>query len=392
MRDLNELNQLVDGTTKLSDLARRLQTPLRAKLKADIQQGRDMASANQAVPEDATKVESTQKNVAALTAQFKQISAAALPLAQETMVLDECRANLREWRNSIHRGSMRVLELVLIRLAAIFIGIGVVVAIARFWRRATIRYVREPRRRHQLLILQRFVTGFCMVVVIIVGFASEFGSLATFAGFLTAGIAVALQTVILSVAAYFFLVGRYGVRVGDRITVSGVTGDVVDVGIVRLYLMELAGTGVNLHPTGRIVVVSNSVLFQGIPFFKQIPGTAYVWHELAVTLAQGSDYKLAETTLLEAVNTVYADYRKNIERQYASSESLMQSPFSSSSPQAHLQLAENGLDLIIRYPVEIHREAEIDSQMARKMMEVIHGNPELKTAAGSPRIRSAIRA
>jgi small-conductance mechanosensitive channel len=80
-------------------------------------------------------------------------------------------------------------------------------------------------------------------VVLIMGCVSEFNSLATFAGFVTAGIAVGLQGVLLSIAAYFFVVGRYGIRVSDRISVAGVTGDVIDIGLVRLYLMELAGTG-----------------------------------------------------------------------------------------------------------------------------------------------------
>ena len=111
-------------------------------------------------------------------------------------------------------------------------------------------------------MLRRIVIGFCMGIVFILGFVSEFSSLATFAGFITAGLAVGLQTILLSVAAYFFLVGRGGIRVGDRISVAGVTGDVVDVGLIRLYLVELAGTGVDLHPTGRIVVSSNAVLFQ----------------------------------------------------------------------------------------------------------------------------------
>jgi small-conductance mechanosensitive channel len=63
----------------------------------------------------------------------------------------------------------------------------------------------------------------------VLGFVSEFSSLATFAGFITAGIAVALQAVILSVAAYFFVIGRYGINVGDRISIAGVTGDEIDI-------------------------------------------------------------------------------------------------------------------------------------------------------------------
>ena len=105
-----------------------------------------------------------------------------------------------------------------------------VVVISELWRRATFRYVREARRRHQLLLLRHIVTGLLLAIVLALGFVSEFSSLATFAGFLTAGIAVALQTVLLSVAGYFFLIGRHGVMVGDRISVSGVTGEVIDVG------------------------------------------------------------------------------------------------------------------------------------------------------------------
>ena len=59
------------------------------------------------------------------------------------------------------------------------------------------------------------------------------------------------------------------------------------------------------------------------------------------------------------------------------------------SPQARLQLVENGLDLVVRYPVVLHRESEIDNQMARKVVEVINSDPELKAAVGSPTIRPA---
>jgi len=57
-----------------------------------------------------------------------------------------------------------------------------------------------------------------------------------------------LLVVLLSVAAYFFIVGRYGIKVGDRITISSVTGDVIDVGLVRFYMMELAGPDSTFTP------------------------------------------------------------------------------------------------------------------------------------------------
>jgi hypothetical protein len=383
--DLREINQLIDGAARVSEMARNVQSPLRIKLRATIAQGRNLA--NQPIPQDSASVEASRGKVTSLTAQFKQISSATFPLAQEIILLDECQASLRQWEVSVHRGYIHILESFLIRVSILLIGVGVVLGFSELWRKATFRYVREARRRHQLLLLRRIVTGILMAIVILLGFVSEFGSLATFAGFLTAGMAVALQTVILSIAAYFFLIGRHGVRVGDRITVSGVTGDVIDVGPIRLYLMELGGPGSDLHPTGRVVVVSNSVLFQGTPFFKQIPGTAFAWHEVAMKLERGGDYTLAEKKMLEAVNAVYSEYRDSIEQQHQALDSLVAVPLVVPSPQARLQLVENSLDLVVRYPVVLHRESEIDNRMTRKVIEVINSDPELKTALGSPTIR-----
>ena len=141
-------------------------------------------------------------------------------------------------------------------------GVCVILGLSELWRRATMRYVQDLRRRRQFLLLRRIVVGCAVALFVVLSFVTEFGSLATFAGFSAAGIAVAMQSVLLSVVAYFFLVGRWGVRVGDRVTVSGVTGEVADIGLFRLYLMELGGSGLALQPTGRIVVFPNAVFFQ----------------------------------------------------------------------------------------------------------------------------------
>jgi small-conductance mechanosensitive channel len=388
--DLRAINQLIGGASTVSAMARQVQSPLRTRLHATIEQGRGVA--NQPTPQDPASVEKTRQRMTSLTKQFKLISAATIPLAQEIILLDESQASLQQWEDSAHREYLQILRSFLLHVAVLLLGIVVVVAVSELWRRGTFRYVHEARMRHQLLLLRHIITALLLAIVLALGLVSEFSSLATFAGFVAAGIAVALQTILVSVAGYFFLIGRHGVMVGDRITVSGVTGDVIYVGLVRLYLTELAGAGSDLHPTGRVVVISNSVLFLGIPLLKQIPGTAYAWHEVVVKLERDSDYTLAESKLLEAVNSVYSQYRESIEEQHQSLKGLMTITPVVPIPQARLQLVEKGLDLVVRYPVVLHRETEIDNQMARKVVEVIHNDPELKAAVGSPTIRPAIKA
>jgi small-conductance mechanosensitive channel len=275
----------------------------------------------------------------------------------------------------------------------IALALGIVAILSEVWRKLTFRYIREPRRRRQFLLLRRFVMGFLVGIVLIMGFVSEFSSLATFAGFVTAGIAVGLQAVLLSVAAYFFVVGRYGIRVGDRISIAGVTGDVIDIGLVRLYIMELAGVGVDLDPTGRIVVFSNSVLFQaGTPLFKQFPGTEYAWHELAATLAPSGNHKLVQDKISGAVNSVYEQYRDRIERQLGGVERQTEIQLKSPKPESKLQLSDTGVEFVVRYPVDIRTASEIDDHVTRAVVELVNRDQELKNAiAGTPKIRAAIK-
>jgi small-conductance mechanosensitive channel len=391
MSDVRDIDQLVAETAQLHSTADQLDAPLRDSLKSLIQQGREIV--NQPATSDPAQIAATRQKFETLTTQFKRLTAITVPLREEMILLDECRGDLLEWRRSIETEYEGVLRSLLERVAAILVALAFVFILSEVWRRATYRYIHDTRRRRQLLLMRRFVTFFLMAVVVALGFISEFSSLATFAGFITAGIAVALQTVILSVAAYFFLIGRYGVRVGDRLSVGGVTGDVIEVGLVRLYLMELSGTGIDLYPTGRVVVFSNSVMFQAAPFFKQLPGTAYAWHEVAVTLAPEGNHTAVEQKLLETVQSVYSEYQHSIDRQHALVERLLDAQLAAPTPNAQLSFGDTGPEFTVRYPVEIPRAAEIDDKITRKLMDAIAGDAELKAAVtGSPKLRAAIRA
>jgi hypothetical protein len=294
MQTMHAIDQMADETSKMRATVEDLRKPLRDTLVDTIQRGRDLANQTQA-PAPGTTSQNTTQEFQTIITKFKELAAATMPLSQELVVLDQSRSNFLEWRKSIVTESQYELRGLLTRIFGIALALGAVFLLSEIWRRLTFRYVHEPRRRRQFLLMRRFVMGFLVGIVLIMGFVSEFSSLATFAGFVTAGIAVGLQAILLSIAAYFFVIGRYGIRVGDRISVAGVTGDVIDIGLVRLYLMELAGTGIELYPTGRVVMFSNSVLFQAAtPLFKQIPGTEYAWHEVAVSLAPGSNYKLVD--------------------------------------------------------------------------------------------------
>jgi small-conductance mechanosensitive channel len=391
MTAMHEIDGLIESTDHTREVADRLRNPLRTAIRATMQQSQQIA--NQPPVTDPQQLQTQSQTFQALTRRFKQLSDVLLPLSQEMLVLDDAKTNFDQWKDSIGRESKYVLRSVLLRVIGIVIALAVILVVSEIWRRITFRYIGEPRRRRQFLVMRRVVIGFMVVVVLTLGFVSEFSSLATFAGFITAGIAVGLQAVLLSVAAYFFIIGRYGIRVGDRISVAGVTGDVVDIGLVRLYMMELAGTGLDLYPTGRIVVFSNAVLFQaGTPLFKQIPGTEYAWHEVVVNIAPNGNHQAAQKKLVAAVDEVYEMYRQRIEAQHAMIERRVDIQVAMPKPEARLQFADTGLELLVRYPVDIRKAPDIDEEMTRKVLQLTESDAELKNAvSGTPKIRSAVK-
>ena len=385
-RKRRNLRQSIEKAQAVRALVIKLRDPLENELRTTLRQGDALTSAPDTA--DAGLLADRRKAVDELTVHFRKVSAALLPLGKQAVLLDAFTASLAEWHTTIAREFDDESGSLLVRLVVLIAAVAVILAASELWRRATFRYVQDVRRRHQFLLLRRIVVALALTVFIVFALATELGSLATFAGFITAGLAVALQNVILSVAAYFFLIGKYGVRIGDRVQISGVNGDVIDIGLVRLHLLEL---GPGAQPTGRVVVFSNAVLFQpSANFFKQLPGSSFTWHRVSLTLSPGSDYKLAETRLLKAIERVFEEYKATLEAQHRRVSQDLAFPLSELKPQSQLGLTDAGLEMIIRFPVPLESASAIDDRMTRSLLEEIEREPGLRlVGTGAPKIEDA---
>jgi len=259
-----------------------------------------------------------------------------------------------------------------VRLGIVAGILGVVFVLAEVWKRAMLRYAREPRRRYQLLLVRTIVLWTVVIAVVGLSFVSEISTFATFAGLLTAGLAVAMQSVLVSIVGYFFLIGKYGIRVGDRIQIGTVVGEVIDLGLVRMHLMELNQQG-PLGPTGRVVAFANLIVFQASGgLFKQIPGVNLSWHETTLTLPTVKDYAALKDRLLAAISAVVSNYTEEIVRQTKEIErTTASSSVTDAAPQVQMHLADGKMQALIRYPVHLQHAAEIDERVAQAVLKVI---------------------
>jgi len=390
-RNIDTIDDTIALTGSLEASADRMRAPLLGELHDIDQRGDALAKTSAG---DVEALRARKEAFRQLIERHKLISGSAIPLRKQKVLLHLYVSNLQRWRESMSRQSSLTLRHLVVRLAILSAMLIVIFAAAALWRRFTFRYVQDNRRRYVFLQARRIVLAIVVTFVVLFNFANEIGALATVMGFAAAGIAVALQNVILSLAGYFFLIGRFGIKVGDRVQVAGVMGDVIDIGLVKLTLMELGGPSSDRQPTGRVVVFSNAVVFQPSGnFFKQIPGTNFVWNDVMLTLAPDCDYRLAEKRLLEAVEEVFARYRESIQRQYIEAENSLNMSIDPLKPQARLQLTRDGLQITLRYPAETRGAVQTADEVARRLLDAIAREPRLRlVATTSANIQPALAA
>jgi small-conductance mechanosensitive channel len=380
---IHVLDGEIAATNALTQASKSLRTPMVANLKQLIQQGDNLA--NQPDSTDSSVLAQQKGQMDAMTTQFKQIAAGLLPLGKQGVLLNFYTRSLTNWRDAVNSDYREDLRGLLIRVLVLLAVVGIVIGVGEIWRRTIFRYVHDGRRRYQLLLLRRIVIWISIAIIIALAFATELSSVATFAGLLTAGVAVALQNVILSVAGYFLLIGKYGIRVGDRVQIAGVTGEVVDVGLVRLHLLELGTSGTDSQPSGRIVAFSNSIVFQPTSgLFKQIPGANFVWHEITLTFAPESEYHVVKQRIAKALDVAFSKYREYIERQSRQMEASVNSLAAIEiRPRTRVHYSATGVEAVVHFPVEPQRASEIDDQVMHELLAEIEREPKLKLAGSA---------
>jgi hypothetical protein len=375
-------------TVALQGTFARIRAPLIDQLKQLSARGDTLVT--QADTADSATLNRAHDELDSLSTQFKQASALVIPLSKEAVLLDQYRRNLANWRTAIEGQSHDALKSLAVRSLMLAVLLALIFTAAEVWGRAVVRYVQDPRRRYQHLLLRKIALWSLVVVIVGFAFASELGSLVTFAGLITAGLAVAMQSVLVSIVGYFFLIGKYGIRIGDRVQIGEVTGEVIELGLVRMYLMELGGRGM-FGPTGRVVAFANSIVFQvASGLFKQIHGVNFVWREIVLNLPPGIDFAAAKEKLVTAMGAAFKDYRDEIMRQTREIQrATSTSSGGDAQPRVQLSFSAAGVEAHILYPVYPQNAAEIDERVSQHVLEVVSALGADSKAADSKATRGA---
>lgn len=212
------------------------------------------------------------------------------------------------------------------------------------------------------------------------------GGLTTYLGILSAGIAIALASVLENLAGWVFIVTRRPFRVGDRVEVEGRSGDVVDIRAFRFSMLEIGNWVDADQSTGRLVHVPNGKVFS-TPVANYTEGFPYIWEELSVLVTFESDWKAAERIVAASLRDHAPDSTDpqivNSIRQ-AGEQYMIR--YQHLTPTTYVSVKDSGVMISGRYLVGVRSRRSVKDALWRSILESLAEEAKVDLAYPTSRI------
>jgi len=254
-RKLHVVDEKVRLTNNFTLSAENLRIPLAAFVTRLIQS----VAIIELQTSDLPSLREQKSQLDAITFELKGLSPAIVALDKQKVLLAEYKSNVLRFRTDVDGQYRQAWKELMVRLFVVALIIGVLLSIGHISRRLALRRVQDPNRQRLIAMIHQFLTLLAIAVVILFVLASDLKSVATYFGLLSAGLLLALQNVIPASLGALLLVGKRGIRIGDRVQVSGITGDVINMGLLQFQLREF-DIQKQSH-TGHVATFSNSLVF-----------------------------------------------------------------------------------------------------------------------------------
>lgn len=234
-------------------------------------------------------------------------------------------------------------------------------------------------QRHTLrnvLQLAVQVVGGLLILLVIFGWPEQ---MPTILGLVTAGITIVLQDFILAFFGWFVLMGKNGIRVGDRVEINGVSGEVTGIGLMNTTLLEVGNMTDAGLPTGRRISFNNSFAIRG-QFFNYSTAGQWMWDEIKITIPSSANPREALERIQKVVNEETSETASLALREWKRSMHRGHLSRLETSPVVNLVTIAAGYEIQIRYVTRAATRFETRISLYRRVFDSIQ-QPVAKVTA-----------
>jgi small-conductance mechanosensitive channel len=260
-------------------------------------------------------------------------------------------------------------------------GLAVVLVLlaARVIDVAGVQRIRSPTTRYTIGRVLRLGTAILIGFIAISVVFENWYTVAVSLGLASLILGFALQTPITSFIGWIYILARTPFRVGDRIRIGEVTGDVIDIGYIDTTLWEFGGEYLSTdHPSGRLVRFPNVAVLDKAIFNYTWPLFPYIWNEVKLHVAYQTDLVFVESTIRRILtDEVGGDMT---ERVAAFRQLLARTPVDHlevrAEPSVFFRISENTwIEVIGRYLVDPREAGRVKNRLIPKILAALNAEP-----------------
>lgn len=247
-------------------------------------------------------------------------------------------------------------------------GLIIITIAIRLIRKSIHRYIKEQENWYRARKAVNILGYITAVIFLAVLYSDMIGGITVVLGMASAGIAFSLREVIISIAGWLTILAGGMFKSGDRVELGGVTGDVIDLGILRTTIMETGQWVDGDLYNGRIVKVANSFVFQK-PVYNYSTDFPFLWDEIKIPVKFGSDYKLARHIINQAAENTVGNYAEETQQHWDTMVRKFRIENATTRPMVTLAVNDNWAEFTLRYVVEYKFRRIIKDQLFTEILQ-----------------------
>lgn len=155
--------------------------------------------------------------------------------------------------------------------------------------------------RYNLLRISNFISLILISIVVVSFLFQNLYATAVSFGLISIVLGFALQAPITSFIAWLYIVFRHPYKVGHRIQINGMRGDVEEINYLDTKMVECSGDYLqNDRQSGRVIYFPNSMILKEEVINYSGPQLPFIWNETAIQIAYTSELPFVTSCLIKA--------------------------------------------------------------------------------------------
>ncbi len=241
-----------------------------------------------------------------------------------------------------------------------------VLLVIQFLRRMLRKNIPIATARYKSEKSVEFIGYLALIILTFFYFTGNIKDFTLAVGLFSAGIAITLQELFLSIAGsvYIFVVKVY--KPGDRIEINGVKGDVIDIDSMYTTMMEIGQWVSSDNYSGRIVKLSNAFVFKG-PVYNYSQDFPFIWDEFNLPIRYGSDIELAKSIVIKVASEILSEYTASSKSQWKEVVNKYYIEDAQVDPTLAITLTDNWIQFNLRYIVDYKKRRTTKHELNDKI-------------------------